>query len=165
MNINQELNFEVTHLINKETTQLDRRLWDEWLNLFTEDAVYWVPSWADEEETVNDPETQLNLMYFRDRGGLEDRVFRIESRDSYASLPLDRTVHIVSNILISKVEDDFIIASANCLVHSFGKHGSQNRASLYDFKLRKLDGNLKIFQKKITLVDDQLEGPVDIYHL
>ena len=165
MNINQELNFEVTHLINKETTLLDRRLWDEWIDLFTEDAVYWVPSWADEEETVNDPETQLNLMYFRDRGGLEDRVFRIESRDSYASLPLDRTVHIVSNILISKVEDDFIIASANCLVHSFGKHGSQNRASLYDFKLRKLGGDLKIFQKKITLVDDQLEGPVDIYHL
>ena len=165
MNINQELNFEVTHLINKETTLLDRRLWDEWIDLFTEDAVYWVPSWADEEETVNDPETQLNLMYFRDRGGLEDRVFRIESRDSYASLPLDRTVHIVSNILISKVEDDFIIASANCLVHSFGKHVSQNRASLYDFKLRKLDGDLKIFQKKITLVDDQLEGPVDIYHL
>ena len=165
MNINQELNFEVTHLINKETTLLDRRLWDEWLDLFTEDAVYWVPSWADEEETVSDPETQLNLMYFRDRGGLEDRVFRIESRDSYASLPLDRTVHIVSNILISKVEDDFIIASANCLVHSFGKHGSQNRASLYDFKLRKIEGDLKIIQKKITLVDDQLEGPVDIYHL
>jgi len=165
MNINQELNFEVTHLINKETTLLDRRLWDEWLNLFTEDAVYWVPSWADEEETVSDPETQLNLMYFRDRGGLEDRVFRIESRDSYASLPLDRTVHIVSNILISKVEDDFIIASANCLVHSFGKHGSQNRASLYDFKFRKIDSDLKIIQKKITLVDDQLEGPVDIYHL
>ena len=155
----------MTHLINKETTLLDRRLWDEWLDLFTEDAVYWVPSWADEEETVNDPETQLNLMYFRDRGGLEDRVFRIESRDSYASLPLDRTVHIVSNILISKVEDDFIIASANCLVHSFGKHGSQNRASLYDFKLRKIEGDLKIIQKKITLVDDQLEGPVDIYHL
>ena len=165
MNINQELNFEVTHLINKETTLLDRRLWDEWLDLFTEDAVYWVPSWADEEETVSDPETQLNLMYFRDRGGLEDRVFRIESRDSYASLPLDRTVHIVSNILISKVEDDFIIASANCLVHSFGKHGSQNRASLYDFKFRKIDSDLKIIQKKITLVDDQLEGPVDIYHL
>ena len=67
--------------------------------------------------------------------------------------------------VICKVEDDFIIASANCLVHSFGKHGSQNRASLYDFKLRKIDGDLKIIQKKITLVDDQLEGPVDIYHL
>jgi len=165
MNIDKELTFEVTQLINKETTLLDRRLWDEWIDLFAEDAVYWVPSWADEENTVNDPETQLNLMYFRDRGGLEDRVFRIESRDSYASLPLDRTVHIVSNILISEAEGELIVASANCLVHSFGKHGSQNRASLYDFKFRKLNGDLKIIQKKITLVDDQLEGPVDIYHL
>lgn len=165
MKIDPEICIEVETLINKETTFLDRHLWDDWIDLFTEDACYWVPSWVDEEETVGDPETQLNLMYFKNRGGLEDRIFRIETRDSYASLPLDRTVHIVSNILVSHVEEDVVFATANCLVHSFGKHGSQNRASLYDYKLRQVDVGVKILQKKITLIDDLLEGPVDIYHL
>ncbi|MBK17666.1 MAG: hypothetical protein CMM52_02325 [Rhodospirillaceae bacterium] len=165
MTIDTDLKREVAELINWETTLLDRREWDDWIELYAEDAIYWVPSWADEEATVTDPETQLNLMYLRNRGGIEDRVFRIESRDSYASLPLDRTVHIVSNILVSDVKGDEITATANCLVHSYGKHGSQDRASLYDFKFRKTDSGLKITQKKITLIDDQLEGPVDIYHL
>ena len=164
-NINANVKNEVAELINWETTLLDRRDWDAWVDLFSEDAVYWVPSWADEEQTVSEPETQLNLMYFRNRGGIEDRVFRIETRDSYASLPLDRTVHIVSNILVSGIDADEITATANCLVHSFGKHGSQTRASLYDFKFRKIDQELKITQKKITLINDMLEGPVDIYHL
>jgi len=165
MDVDNDLKRDVAELINWETTLLDRREWDDWIDLFAEDAVYWVPTWVDEERTVTDPETQLNLMYFRNRGGIEDRVFRIESRDSYASLPLDRTVHIVSNILVAGVEGDEISATANCLVHSFGKHGAQTRASLYDFKLRKTEAGLKIILKKITLIDDKLEGPVDIYHL
>jgi len=156
---------EVATLIKREAMLLDRHRWDEWLALFTPDAVYWVPAWKSEEETTDDPETQLNLIYLRDRGGMEDRVFRIESRDSYASVPLDRTVHLVGNVLVEKADGDHVEASANCLVHSYGKKGGQTRGSLYDFVLRRVDGELRIARKKITFIDDRLEGAVDIYHL
>jgi 3-phenylpropionate/cinnamic acid dioxygenase small subunit len=156
---------EVATLINREAMLLDRHRWEEWLELFTPDAVYWVPAWKSEEETTDDPETQLNLIYLRDRGGMEDRVFRIESRDSYASVPLDRTVHLVGNVLVAKVDGDRIEATANCLVHSFGKKGGQTRGSLYDYVLRRVGSDLKIARKKITFIDDRLEGAVDIYHL
>ncbi len=152
-------------LINREAMLLDRHRWEEWIDLYTEDAVYWVPSWASEEETTTDPETQLNLIYLRNRGGLEDRVFRIESRDSYASVPLDRTVHIVGNILVERAEGETVEASANCLVHTYGKKGASTRGSLYDFIFRRDNGALKIARKKITFIDDRLEGPIDIYHL
>ena len=85
MEFDNDLKREVAELIYWEATLLDRRRWDDWIDLYREDAVFWVPSWANEEETTTDPETQLNLIYMRDRGGIEDRVFRIESRDSYAS--------------------------------------------------------------------------------
>ncbi len=156
---------DVAELIQWEATLLDRRRWEEWIDLYTEDAVYWVPSWANEEETTNDPDTQLNLIYLRNRGGLEDRVFRIESRDSYASMPLDRTVHVVGNILIDKIDGEEITALANCLIHTYGKKGSMTRASLYDFVIRRVGDDLRIVRKKITFIDDRLEGPVDVYHL
>jgi len=166
MEADYELKREVAELVQWEATLLDRRRWDEWLELYTEDAVYWVPAWANEEETTDEPETQLNLLYLKDRGGLEDRIFRIESRDSYASLPLERTVHVVGNVLIEHVEGENITAFANCLIHSYGKHGGQTRASLYDYIIRREEGGrLKIARKKITFIDDRLEGPVDVYHL
>lgn len=166
MSIDNDLKRDVAELIYWEATLLDRRRWDDWIGLYAEDAIFWAPTWANEEETTNDPETQLNLIYFSNRGGLEDRIFRIESRDSYASLPLDRTVHVIGNVLIENIDGDEITAFANCLVHSYGKKGAQTRASLYDFTLRRAeDGALKITRKKITLIDDRLEGPVDVYHL
>ena len=160
-----DLQTEVANLIYREATLLDRREWYDWIDLYTEDAVYWVPSWASEEETTDDPELQLNLIYLRNRGALEDRVFRIESRDSYASVPLDRTVHLVGNVLVNDGGGDAIEATANCLVHSYGKKGGLTRGSLYDYALRRVNGELRISRKKITFIDDRLEGPIDIYHL
>ncbi len=165
MENDNRLKRDVAELIQWEATLLDRRRWEEWIDLYTEDAVYWVPSWANEEETTDDPDTQLNLIYLRNRGGLEDRVFRIESRDSYASVPLDRTVHVVGNILIDKVDGEEITALANCLIHTYGKKGGMTRASLYDFVIRRVGDDLRIVRKKITFIDDRLEGPVDVYHL
>lgn len=165
MSVDAELEREVAGLINREAMLLDRHRWDEWIDLYSEDAVYWVPAWANEEKTTTNPETQLNLIYLRNRGGLEDRVFRIESRDSYASVPLDRTVHVIGNILVERADSEAVEATANCLVHTYGKKGAATRGSLYDFAFRRIDGALKIIRKKITFIDDRLEGPIDIYHL
>jgi benzoate/toluate 1,2-dioxygenase subunit beta len=165
MSNQNDLQTEVTNLIYREAMLLDRRRWDEWIDLYTEDAIYWVPAWANEEETTDDPDTQLNLIYLRNRGGLEDRVFRIETRDSYASHPLDRTVHVVSNVLVENVEGDMVEATANCLVHSFGKKGSLTRGGMYDYVLTRQNGELKISRKKTVFIDDRLEGPIDVYHL
>ena len=163
--IDAGLEREVAALIAREAMLLDRRRWDEWIDLYTEDAVYWVPAWANEEETTTDPETQLNLIYLKNRGRLEDRVFRIESRQSWASLPLDRTVHVIGNVLVESAEGDAVEATANCIVHVYGKKGAATRGSRYDFAFRRIDGALRIARKKITFIDDRLEGPVDIYHL
>lgn len=165
MNDDDALKRDVAELIYRDATLLDRRAWEDWLALYAEDAVFWAPAWANEEETTDDPETQLNLLYLRNRGHIEDRVFRIESRDSYASVPLDRTVHVIGNVLVEKVDGDEVIAFANALIHSYGKKGGQTRASLYDYLIRRTGDGLRIARKKITLIDDRLEGPVDIYHL
>ena len=163
--LESDLRREVTELVYREAMLLDRRRWDDWIDLYTEDAVFWVPAWSSEETTTDDPDTQLNLIYLSNRGGLEDRVFRIESRDSYASYPMDRTVHVVSNVLVEKAAGDAVEATANCLVHSYGKKGAQTRGGMYDFSLRRVDGALRIARKKITFIDDKLEGAIDIYHL
>jgi benzoate/toluate 1,2-dioxygenase subunit beta len=165
MNIDDTVRRNVVELIYRDAALLDRRKWEDWLDLYAEDAVFWAPAWANEEETTDDPETQLNLLYLRNRGHIEDRVFRIESRDSYASVPLDRTVHVIGNVLVEGVDGDLITASASGLVHSYGKKGGLTRASLYDYLIRRMDSGLKIVRKKITFIDDRLEGPVDIYHL
>jgi len=155
----------VRDLINKEAFFLDRRRWDDWLTLYSEEAVFWVPSWASEEEPVSDPETSLNLMYLTSRNALSDRVFRLRTKDSLASVPLDRTTHVVGTIIVTHAARAEIEASANWVVHSFGRHGGFTRGGYYDYVLESSGPELRIKRKKITLLDDRLETAVDFYHL
>ena len=155
---------EVTYLINNEAKYLDRRDWEKWLDLYTEDAVFWAPSWSDEENIIKEPQTQLNLVFLEGRGKLEDRVFRIETGDSYASMPLDRTVHVVGNITVDRVQGEDIEASGNAIVHSYGRHGCKTSGNMYEYVLKRSDDTLKIVRKKIIMIDDAVAGPIDIYH-
>jgi len=39
---------EAAALLYREALSLDRGEWDDWLALFTEDAVFWMPAWRDD---------------------------------------------------------------------------------------------------------------------
>jgi len=152
-------------LIFLEAEHLDHKNWNAWLDLYTEDAVFWMPSWINESETTTHPETELNLLYLKGKSHLEDRIYRLKTEDSFASVPSARTVHLVSNVRLSKIEHDVITIHANWLVHSFGIHGGLNRGGYYEYKLRKINEAFKIAFKKVTMIDDKLIGPVDVFHV
>jgi 3-phenylpropionate/cinnamic acid dioxygenase small subunit len=156
---------EATALIYEEALLIDEKRWPEWLDLYTEDAVFWMPAWRSESETNQDPEYELNLLYLKGRAGLEDRVFRIDSGESFASVPLDRTTHVVGNVLVHDGEAGVLCAVASWIVHTYGSHGSTTRSGRYDYRLRRTAAGLRIAQKKITMIDDRLEGAVDVYHV
>jgi hypothetical protein len=71
---------EAEELLYREAALLDEGDWDSWLDLYTEDAVFWMPAWRDEENPTADPDRELSLIYYQGRSGLEDRVHRARSR-------------------------------------------------------------------------------------
>jgi benzoate/toluate 1,2-dioxygenase beta subunit len=156
---------EVCSLLASEALFLDEQRFREWLDLYAEDAVYYVPAWQSEDKLTDDPKTQLSLIYIPSRNGLEERIFRIESRDSFASLPLDRTTHLTTNVLLTGGDSEQVEVSANWLVHSVGARGDATRGGRYRYTLRRIDGVLRIARKVTIMIDEKLEGTVDVYHL
>ena len=77
-----------------------------------------MPSWDDDDKLVTDPQTEISLIYYDNRGGLEDRVFRIKTeRSSATSLPEPRTSHNISNVEIL-AQSDGDVRGALQLVHA-----------------------------------------------
>ena len=155
----------VEELIYREARFLDEKKWHEWLALYTEEAVFWMPSWTGEYETTSDPELELNLVYLKGRGHLEDRVFRLESEDSFASVPMARTTHVVGGVMVDQSDEAEIVARASWMVHSYGLHGPLTRGGWYEYRLRRVGDSLLIARKRITMIDDKLVGPVDFFHV
>jgi len=162
-----ELTAAVTELLYREADHLDRQEWGQWLELFTDDAVFWVPSWADEQQTVDDPEQELNLMYIKGRHGLEARAFRFSSGDSYASLPLPKTSHVVGNVRITdRSAAGEVMASAKFLTLALDfRRGKRVIGGWSDYRLRQTPEGLRIAWKKVTLLEGAIDGAIDVYHL
>ena|SRR3970282_2409243 len=94
-------NFEkIQAFVYQEARRLDDKQWDEWLQLYDENVQFWMPSWDDEDNLTTNHETEISLIYYPNRNGLEDRVFRIRTERSSATLPDTRTNHVISNIEI-----------------------------------------------------------------
>jgi len=155
----------VAELLHREAYHLDHRDWDGWLALYTEDAVLWAPALDGDDGFTTDPDTEISLIYL-DRAGIEARVFRIESGESYANMPLPMTVHLVTNIRVIDAADEWISVAATWSVRSFRRiEPPITRAGLYDYGLRREADGLMIAKKTVRVLDDRIIGPIDIFNI
>ena len=154
-------------LLYQEAAYLDERRWSEWLALYTEDAEFWIPAWDEDARPTHDPQSQLSLIYYNSRAGLEDRVWRIESGLSPASTPLARTCHLITNVRITEVVDGQPHVSAHWQVHTYKpeRQRSLTYYGFYEHVLRPEQDRLRIAKKKIILLNDVIESALDIYHV
>ena len=161
-----ELHEQVRDLLYLEADFLDRQCWDDWLALYAEDCVYWVPSWLSEDELGDDPEMQVNTIYIVGKPGLAARLHRISSGQAYAQAPLTRTSHLVDTVRLLEHDDDKVLASAKWMTLSVdSRMGKQIRGGWYEYELRRVDEDLLIGRKKIVLLEDVIDGAVDIHQI
>jgi benzoate/toluate 1,2-dioxygenase subunit beta len=154
---------EAYDLIAREGMYLDQRQWDDWLMLFTEDIVYWVPAWRDEVTPTSDPQSELSLIWYQGRHNLEDRVWRVKSGLSIASTPLQRTAHGATNILVSA--DGNVHASFTVHCYNARRQESHVFFGHYDYELRRDGADWKIAKKTTTLLNDRIPAVADFYML
>jgi len=153
-------------LLYLEADLLDSRKWTIWRDLYVEDCMIWVPAWDTEDDLVEDPELSVNMIYLLGKPAIEARLHRIESDDAYASLPLARTSHSVTNIRIVEDRGNEVDVSAKWTVLSLEpRRGKSWRGGWYDYTLRCANSGLMIKTKKITLLENMIDGTVDIYQI
>lgn len=155
----------VRDFLYREARYLDDKDWDSWLELYAPDATFWMPSWDDSDQLTEDPQREISLIWYGNRSGLEDRVFRIKTERSSASIPDTRTSHNLSNIELLEQGDGLCKLRFNWHTLSFRYKtvDSYFGCSFYTLDLR--GENPLIQAKKVILKNDYVRQVVDIYHL
>ncbi|HEV7322162.1 MAG TPA: benzoate 1,2-dioxygenase small subunit [Ensifer sp.] len=149
----------------REARLLDDRQWDEWLTCYAPDVTYWMPAWDDDDQLTEDPQSQISLIYYPSRDGLEDRVFRIKTERSGASTPEPRTSHNVSNVelVADRGEEVDVRYNFHTLNHRY-KVTDHFFGTMF-VTLRKSGDGLVISHKKIVLKNDYIRQVIDVYHI
>lgn len=155
----------VNELLYAEARRLDDRDWDGWLELYLPEAQFWIPMWDSEHALTEDPQSELSLMYYGDRSGLEDRVFRLRTGASSASHPLPRTAHMLTNITAEPAPEGRIRAFSNCQTMSYRHKTVETFYCRYEHLIAPTGRGLRIAGKKIVVLNDLIRDVLDFYRV
>ena len=137
----------VEDFLYEEAALLDEWRLDEWVDLFTEDARYVVPS-----TDLPDGDPNSVLMFIDDNiTRLRGRVVRLNSRHAHREYLWSRTRRFVSNVRVEEVSDSEISVNANVLVYRFRSGEGAPYVGSVRYVLRRNGGDFKIAYRRAVL--------------
>ncbi|WP_083007463.1 benzoate 1,2-dioxygenase small subunit [Halomonas sp. GT] len=157
--------YDIQSFLYREARLLDDREWDEWLACYHQDVEFWMPAWDDDDQLTRDPHSEISLIYYANREGLEDRVYRIKTERSGASTPEPRTTHQISNLEVLSQEGDKVELRFNwhTLSHRYKQSDSFFGASFYTLDV---SGETPLITRKVVqLNNDYIQQVIDVYHI
>ena len=140
---------QVEQFIYYEADLMDEHRYDEWLALWTDDALYWVPSGRDDI----DPKREISLIY-DDRVRLQVRITRLKSGFAHAQEPKSRMRRVVSNIVPQEAENGDIVVFSNFLLTELRRGKQDTFAGRTIHRLRPDNGSFRLASKKVLLVNN-----------
>jgi len=143
----------VDEFLYHEARLLDTGQLEAWLELFTDDATYWLPLAHDQKDPL-----ETSSIIHDDRTLLELRVKQARHPRAHARLPLARTVHQVGNIVVEEAKDEVRVSSTLQVVE-FRNEKQRLYGALVEHRLRPVNGSFKIAHKRVNLVNS--EGELD----
>ena len=147
-----ELRAEVEELLFREAALLDRGRLDEWLELYTDDATYWIPLQADQ----SDPLTASSIVY-DDRRLMEARVRQFQHPRAHARVPAPRTVHQVGNVRVLEAEGRETRVGSTLVLVEYRRERQRVWGAVVEHRLRRTAEGLRIAAKRIDLVNSEAE--------
>jgi len=151
---------EVEDLYFTEADLLDERRYEAWLDLFTEDVLYWMPmrknvAWEERDRDIT-AEEDVAWMH-DDKETLSKRVQQLLTGLHWAEEPLSRISHLVTNIRIADAVTALDDGASMQVKSRFFVYRNRLETET-DFlvgrredTLRRVAGDLRIARRKIIL--------------
>lgn len=163
MNADMPTHFEVQQLYYAEAKLLDDGRYGDWLELFTDDLRYWMPTRTNRlrrQQALSIAKPGEAAFYDETRDSLAWRIRRLETGMAWAEDPPSRTRHLITNVVVRHAEPgeggDLIAESAFLLYRNRLEHETGVLAGGRTDVLRRTDDGLKVARRTILLEQNVL---------
>jgi 3-phenylpropionate/cinnamic acid dioxygenase small subunit len=136
--------------VYREARLADENRYDEWLSLWSEDGIYWVPANKDDYN----PHRHVSIIYDRWER-LQDRVDRLKSGAAWSQEPRSRMRRIVSNVEIDDVgADGIIVVRSNFVLGELRRELQTVYFASQVHHVRAVGADFKMSLKKVMLLNN-----------
>jgi 3-phenylpropionate/cinnamic acid dioxygenase small subunit len=133
----------------RQSDFLDSRRWQDWIDLFTPDGIYWMPPDASYKTWEGQP-----AIFAEDRNLMAVRMGRVLHPDAWSQRPQWGTNHVVSNVVIDKAakNGDLVVRSRFHMLE-MRRDDIRHFAGQYTHHLKKVKGGYRIKLQRVDMTN------------
>ena len=138
--------------VYREARLADEARYAEWLALWTDDGIYWVPATTD---PLVHPQKHLSHIY-DNRARLDTRVKLLQTGHRYSQEPASLMRRLISNIEAQAAGDGELSVESNFVLAELAiqaKHDMHWWVGRTTHRLRRVDGDLRMSGKRVVLIN------------
>ena len=154
-------NQDLIDFVIREARLIDQHRFDEWLDLFAEDGIYWMPlEWGQTDQKL-----MASLMH-EDKLLLKIRVERLKGNRTFSQKPKSRCHHVLQTPQVDERDDAAGVYTTWTPMHYVETRLDEQTlyAAWATHTLALVDGQLKIKLKRVDIVNcDAAFGNIQLF--
>jgi 3-phenylpropionate/cinnamic acid dioxygenase small subunit len=145
-----DLQREVEQFLYRQSELLDTRQWQAWIDLFADDGVYWMPA-----DPAHKHWDGVPAIFAEDKNLMNVRMRRVLHPDAWSQRPLWGTNHVVSNVVIEKLEGVDVHVRSRFHMMELRRDDVRHFAGSYRHHLKRIDDGFRIHLQRVDMTNAQ----------
>ena len=141
---------EIEQFLYRQSELLDSKLWQDYIDLFTDDGVYWMPVTPDQTEWEGSPS-----IFAEDKYMMEVRMGRVTHPTAWSQVPMWGTSHVIGNVVLESESPSEWIVRSRFHMMELRRDAVRHFGGTYRHTLVLERGQLKIKLQRVDLFNGQ----------
>lgn len=141
---------EVEQFLFRQAELLDGKHWQAWIDLFTDDGMYWMPVSQDQTDWLSWPS-----IFIEDKPLMTIRLGRVTHPNAWSQAPLWATNHLVSHVTLESQEGDTLVVRSRFHMMELRRDAIRHFGGSYRHTLVRTGAGLRIRQQRVDLFNAQ----------
>ncbi len=141
---------EIEQFLYRQSELLDAKLWQDYIDLFTDDGVYWMPVTPEQTEWEGSPS-----IFAEDKHMMEVRMGRVTHPTAWSQAPMWTTSHVLGNVVIEAEAPGEWRVRSRFHMMELRRDTVRHFGGTYRHTLVRQDGQLKIKLQRVDMFNAQ----------
>lgn len=141
---------QVERFLFHQAELLDRKCWRQYIDLFRDDGVYWMPATEAQTEWLDSPS-----IFAEDKTLMEVRMGRVMHPNAWSQAPQWNTSHLVGNVVIEAVEAETVLVRSRFQMLELRRDALRHFGGVYRHTLTRGGEGFKIALQRVDLLNGQ----------
>lgn len=141
---------EIEQFLYRQSELLDGKLWQDYIDLFADDGVYWMPVTPDQTDWEGSPS-----IFAEDRYMMEVRMGRVSHPTAWSQAPMWATNHVIGNVVVESESVDEWVVRSRFHMMELRRDTVRHFGGTYRHTLVRRDGQLRIKLQRVDLFNAQ----------